>query len=100
MTVSDELRCAYCRGPATSVDHVWSRSRGGSDHPNNLVPACRTCNATKGTRSLLDDCCMGCWEVRTPGDVNCETGEAWYTCRCGCSWRMWWALQYVPLMTG
>lgn len=45
--------CHYC--DATDVplqlDHVFPRSRGGKDHPDNLVPACRKCNASKGART-------------------------------------------------
>ena len=29
-----------------TVDHVIPKSRGGSDDPTNLVPACRKCNIT------------------------------------------------------
>jgi CRISPR/Cas system Type II protein with McrA/HNH and RuvC-like nuclease domain len=33
---------------AWSVDHMRPVSRGGTDHLNNLVPACITCNSSKG----------------------------------------------------
>lgn len=45
--------CFYC-GLALnpyrnfSIDHVVPKSRGGSDDPDNLVPACRRCNCRKG----------------------------------------------------
>ena len=29
-----------------TVDHIIPKSRGGSDEPDNLVPACRRCNIT------------------------------------------------------
>jgi 5-methylcytosine-specific restriction endonuclease McrA len=45
--------CVYCGGPATSMDHVIPRCRGGSDDPTNLVPACQSCNASK--RELTPD---------------------------------------------
>ena len=42
--------CHYCgRRPATTADHVVSVARGGG-HVGNLVPACRSCNASKGAR--------------------------------------------------
>lgn len=33
-------------------DHVVPRSRGGSNEADNLVPACNSCNAGKGGRTL------------------------------------------------
>lgn len=33
------------------VEHSIARARGGSDHGNNLYPACITCNRAKGTAS-------------------------------------------------
>jgi len=43
-----EGRCAYCglSGPVTR-DHVIPLARGGSNSIDNIVPACRTCNARK-----------------------------------------------------
>lgn len=42
--------CVYCPGVATTRDHVIPRSRGGSNDPVNLVPACFACNHAKGNR--------------------------------------------------
>jgi 5-methylcytosine-specific restriction endonuclease McrA len=42
-------RCHYCPAPATTVDHVVPVARGGG-HAGNLVPACTSCNASKGAR--------------------------------------------------
>lgn len=36
---------------AWEVEHLRPRARGGTDHLNNLVAACWTCNLGKGTRS-------------------------------------------------
>lgn len=33
------------------VDHVYPWSLGGSDHLNNLLPACQSCNASKSNRA-------------------------------------------------
>lgn len=45
--------CRYCGAPdASEADHVLARSRGGTDHPSNLVAACRICNSSKGARPL------------------------------------------------
>ncbi|WP_329102770.1 polymorphic toxin-type HINT domain-containing protein [Micromonospora sp. NBC_01699] len=43
--------CSYCRAnPATSVDHVEPRSRGGDLTDANTTPACTFCNSSKGAR--------------------------------------------------
>ena len=47
----DNHRCAYCAAPATTVDHVLPRSRGGQNTWDNLVASCRSCNNTKGDRT-------------------------------------------------
>jgi 5-methylcytosine-specific restriction endonuclease McrA len=43
--------CAYCGEPANEVDHIQPRVLGGTDDLDNLVAACRRCNAMKGKRS-------------------------------------------------
>ncbi len=39
--------CAYCGNAANTVDHIIPRSKGGTDHPDNLVAACSQCNYSK-----------------------------------------------------
>jgi 5-methylcytosine-specific restriction endonuclease McrA len=56
--------CVYCLAPAITWDHVIPRDRPGWDAPDNLVPACESCNAQK--------------QNRTP--------EEWFAERCQC-WR-------------
>ena len=46
--------CVYCAAPAATVDHVRPLARGGWEHESNLVPACRWCNSSKGTRLLTE----------------------------------------------
>lgn len=46
----DRGLCGYCGGTAAEVDHIRPRVRDGSNHPANLVAACRSCNASKGAR--------------------------------------------------
>lgn len=89
--------CRYCGRPAQALDHVWPQSRGGDDHPNNLVPACTSCNSIKGTRSILGDACPHCGTIRHPGDVDTPTGFAFYHCRCGSTWSTAWNLQRATL---
>lgn len=47
--------CAYC-GDAipTTIDHVVPLSRDGSHYPENLVPACKPCNSSKGAKLLSE----------------------------------------------
>jgi hypothetical protein len=40
--------CTYCGRPGESWDHVMPWSRGGGDGPDNRVPACTSCNSSKG----------------------------------------------------
>lgn len=51
-----EDRCAYCFIGDVSLeqDHVIPLTRGGLHTPDNVVPACRSCNASKSNRILRD----------------------------------------------
>lgn len=40
--------CSYCLDDADQVDHVIPIAQGGSNFEDNLVAACRRCNASKG----------------------------------------------------
>lgn len=46
--------CAYCGGPADTLDHVQPLARGGLTARANLVPACRICNLCKGHSDALN----------------------------------------------
>jgi 5-methylcytosine-specific restriction endonuclease McrA len=50
--VRDGHRCQYCNAPAENIDHVIPRSRGGTHTWENVVAACRPCNARKMDRLL------------------------------------------------
>src|SRR5579864_6871673 len=50
--VRDGHRCQYCNAPAENIDHVIPRSRGGGHTWDNVVAACRPCNARKMDRFL------------------------------------------------
>ena len=45
--IRDRYTCQYCGGKAESIDHVIPRSRGGEHAWENVVAACRRCNARK-----------------------------------------------------
>ena len=48
--------CQYCgvQAKGLTIDHVLSRSRGGETTWDNVVTACRPCNAVKGDRTLAE----------------------------------------------
>lgn len=47
--------CAYCNlNKATSIDHVLPISRGGNNNIENLLPACVSCNSSKGSKLLKE----------------------------------------------
>lgn len=50
----DNHRCAYCGGPADTVDHVHPRSRGGRHEWTNVVAACARCNHRKADHLLSE----------------------------------------------
>lgn len=79
----DGGRCVYCDAPATSLDHVVPRSRGGQHVWENVVSACRRCNHIKADRSVSD---LG-WRMRHAPFR--PTGPAWRilgTGRCDPRW--------------
>ncbi|BCJ28818.1 HNH endonuclease [Actinocatenispora sera] len=47
----DGHRCGYCGDPASTVDHILPRSRGGKNTWRNTVAACSGCNQRKGDRT-------------------------------------------------
>lgn len=67
----DGGRCQYCSAPATSLDHVVPRSRGGQHVWENVVSACGRCNHLKADRAIAD---LG-WRLRRPPVA--PSGPAW-----------------------
>ena len=46
--------CCYCRSErATTLDHIKPKSKGGSSLRSNLLPACQSCNHSKGSENWL-----------------------------------------------
>jgi 5-methylcytosine-specific restriction endonuclease McrA len=50
----DHWSCQYCAAAAENLDHVIPRSRGGEHIWENVVAACRRCNARKGNHLLAE----------------------------------------------
>jgi len=46
--------CIACGAPADSLDHIIPLSRGGSHGVGNLAPMCRTCNSSKGAKTVTE----------------------------------------------
>lgn len=48
-------RCSYCLIASDELerDHIVPFSKGGGEEPDNLTPICRSCNARKRDKSLL-----------------------------------------------
>lgn len=47
--------CAYCARPTDNptMDHIEPLVKGGAHDPDNIVAACRPCNSSKWTHSLV-----------------------------------------------
>lgn len=67
----DGGRCAYCGLPATSIDHVIPRSKGGGHTWDNVVASCGRCNHVKADRVISE---LG-WRLRT--EPHAPTGISW-----------------------
>ena len=48
----DGHRCQYCGAQAENIDHIVPRSKGGPHAWDNVVAACRRCNARKRDHML------------------------------------------------
>ncbi len=53
--------CAYCLCPCANPeqDHVIALALGGAHDPENIVPACKSCNSAKRDRTLLQWIALG-----------------------------------------
>lgn len=67
----DRFRCRYCGAHGSEVelhiDHVQPVSAGGTNHPSNLVTACRRCNLGKHAEPPLWAPCTD-----TRGGYGCD----------------------------
>ena len=67
----DDHRCQYCGAAAENIDHVVPRSRGGTHTWDNVVAACRPCNARKEDRLLHET------QMRLRRKPAAPSGRAW-----------------------
>lgn len=82
----DGGRCVYCDAPATSLDHVVPKSRGGAHSWDNVVLACGRCNHVKADRGIAE---LG-WRMRR--QPSAPSGADWRvlgTRRVDPRWRPW-----------
>ena len=86
----DGGRCVYCAAPATSIDHVVPRSRGGEHVWENVVSCCRRCNHAKADRALVE---LG-WRMRRQPHI--PTGPAWRVLGTGRMHPVWRPYLQLP----
>jgi 5-methylcytosine-specific restriction endonuclease McrA len=87
----DGGRCVYCTAPATSLDHVIPRSRGGQHVWENVVSCCRRCNHAKADRGLVE---LGWRMHRQP---QAPSGPAWRVLGTGRMHPGWQPYLQTPL---
>lgn len=72
--------CAYClrhlEWEEVSLDHIVPKIRGGKDNIENLAISCKSCNSSKGTKTLEEfNIHKSLREILPAGDVAySETG--------------------------
>lgn len=64
--VRDSHKCAYCNGPARTIDHVFPKSRGGKNIWLNTVAACFPCNNKKDNRTPEEAGMKLLWQPSAP----------------------------------
>ena len=87
----DNHRCQYCGAAAENIDHVVPRSRGGVHAWENVVAACRPCNARKEDRLLSEVTSM---RLRRP--PSAPTGRVWMLLAMGGMRPEWWEYLRLP----
>jgi 5-methylcytosine-specific restriction endonuclease McrA len=75
--IRDAYMCQYCGGhfaaAGLELEHVMPRARGGLSTWENLVAACRACNARKADRTPAE---AGMKLLRLPRAVTIQTSRA------------------------
>jgi 5-methylcytosine-specific restriction endonuclease McrA len=60
----DKNACGYCGGHASTIDHIFPKSRGGLDTWDNLISACFACNQRKRNRTSEEAGMKMLWPTR------------------------------------
>ena len=91
----DRHECGYCLKYATTIDHIQPRSRGGKHTWENVVAACKKCNAAKDDRLLSE---IG-WRLRK--QVYRPSGRQWLIIGLAAEvhgdWRTYLGLEETPI---
>lgn len=60
-------RCYYCgkKSDKLEMDHITPLTRGGADDITNVIPVCKKCNSSKGTKIFCIE-----WTPPTHGEYN------------------------------
>jgi 5-methylcytosine-specific restriction endonuclease McrA len=86
----DNHRCQYCGAAAENIDHVVPRSRGGTHSWDNVVAACRPCNARKEDRLLHET------RMRLRRTPAAPTGRTWMLLAMGGMRPEWEQFLHLP----
>jgi len=78
--VRDNYTCIYCGEPATEVDHIIPRSKGGITSAANGVSCCKHCNMKKKGRLDVPFITRGLFYLSTIG-VNTDWVDGLYAMR-------------------
>lgn len=73
----DHNSCGYCATPATTIDHVVPRSRGGGNSWANLVACCRPCNQRKADRTPEEAGMTLLWQPAVPNHIDKAQQRIW-----------------------
>lgn len=87
----DAHQCQYCGSTAENIDHVVPRSRGGEHAWDNVVAACRPCNARKEDRLLSEVTSM-----RLRRAPRAPTGRVWMLLAMGGMRPEWHSYLQLP----
>ena len=52
--VRDKGLCAYCKGPANTIDHILPVSRYGASNWLNTISSCKPCNSKKSSKTPVE----------------------------------------------
>lgn len=73
----DKWTCGYCGDKASTIDHVFPKSRGGPDTWLNLISACESCNQAKGDRTPVEWGVRLLWMPYAPTEHDADQDRVW-----------------------